>query len=97
MNASAYVRVSSKAQTHAMQRAALEQAAKARGDRITVWYSDKLTGGTMARPGLERLRADACDGKVLRAAALRRNGLTVRQIAVELGVPRATVGRALAA
>jgi len=76
MDAVAYVRVSSKAQTHAMQKAALEQAAKARGDTIATWYSDKLTGATMARPGLERLRADARAGKVRRAYVYRLDRLT---------------------
>jgi DNA invertase Pin-like site-specific DNA recombinase len=76
MDAVAYVRVSSKAQTHAMQKAALEMAAKARGDTVARWYSDKLSGGTMARPGLERLRADARAGKVRRVYVYRLDRLT---------------------
>ena len=76
MQAVAYVRVSSKAQTHAMQKAALEQAAKARSDAIATWYSDKLSGGTMSRPGLERLRADVRAGKVRRCYVYRLDRLT---------------------
>jgi DNA invertase Pin-like site-specific DNA recombinase len=64
MDAVAYVRVSSKAQGLAMQKAAIETAASARGDKIVRWYSDKLSGGTMDRPGLEKLRAEARAGEL---------------------------------
>ena len=40
----AYVRVSSRAQDHATQRAAIEQAATARGDAIGAWYAEKVSG-----------------------------------------------------
>src|SRR5436309_1620217 len=59
-----------------MQKAALALAAKARGDTIATWYGDKLTGGTMARPGLERLRTDARAGKVRRCYVYRLDRLT---------------------
>lgn len=42
----AYVRVSSKAQTLAMQRDAIEREARARGDRITTWYCEKESAPT---------------------------------------------------
>jgi len=66
MNAVAYLRVSSQAQDLAMQRAAAERASAARGDTITKFYSEKRSGKTIARPELDRLRADA------RAGAFRR-------------------------
>jgi DNA invertase Pin-like site-specific DNA recombinase len=62
----AYLRVSSRAQDAASQRAAIERAAVARGDEITVWYSEKRSGKTLARPELDRVRAE------VRAGALRR-------------------------
>ena len=66
MNATAYVRVSSKSQDIAMQRHAIERAATARGDVITAWYEEKASAKTMKRPELERLRADARAGHVKR-------------------------------
>ncbi|MBI5544801.1 MAG: recombinase family protein, partial [Deltaproteobacteria bacterium] len=45
--AAAYVRVSSKAQDHATQRAAIDRAASARGDTITEWFAEKLSGKTL--------------------------------------------------
>jgi DNA invertase Pin-like site-specific DNA recombinase len=63
-----------------MQRSAIERAAKARGDRITRWYAEKRTAKTMARPGLERLRAEARGGHlrklyVFRLDRLSRSGI----------------------
>ena len=49
MNAAAYVRVSSKAQDDATQRSAIERAARARGDAIADWRSEKRGARTMAR------------------------------------------------
>jgi DNA invertase Pin-like site-specific DNA recombinase len=76
MDAVAYVRVSSKAQSHSMQKAAIELAAKARGDQVVRWYADKPTGGTLAREGLERLRADARAGKLGKVYVYRLDRLT---------------------
>lgn len=76
MDAVAYVRVSSKAQDYKSQRAAIERAAKARGDQVTLWYSEKLSGCTVARPELERLRRDARAGEVRRAYVYRLDRLT---------------------
>jgi DNA invertase Pin-like site-specific DNA recombinase len=64
VNAAAYVRVSSKAQTHDMQRHAIEQAARQRGDTIGEWYAERMSGKTLDRPELARLRADARLGKI---------------------------------
>lgn len=61
-----YLRVSSRAQDAASQRAAIERAAAARGDTIGTWYSEKRSGKTLARPELDRVRAE------VRAGALRR-------------------------
>lgn len=58
-SASAYVRVSSRAQDYATQRAAIERAAAARGDVIAHWYAEKRSAKTTARPELQRLRGDA--------------------------------------
>jgi DNA invertase Pin-like site-specific DNA recombinase len=76
MDAVAYVRVSSKAQGLVMQKAAIEKAASARGDKIVRWYSDKLSGGTMTRPGLEKLRAEARAGELARLYVYRLDRLT---------------------
>jgi DNA invertase Pin-like site-specific DNA recombinase len=76
MNASAYIRISSKGQDHAMQRHAIERAAQARGDKIRTWYSDKMTGGVLVRPGLDRLRADARAGLLRRLYLFKLDRLT---------------------
>src|SRR5713101_4243967 len=60
----AYVRVSSKSQDHAMQQHAVQRAAAARGDVVGKWYSEKRSGKVLARPELDRLRADARAGTV---------------------------------
>ena len=86
MEAVGYVRVSSKAQGHATQRAEIERAARARRDRVVRWYSEKLSGGTMARPVLERLRHDVRAGKVRRLYLYRLDRLTRTGIADTLQV-----------
>lgn len=60
----AYIRVSSRAQDHSTQRAAIERVAGARGDSITTWYAEKRSAKTLAREELQRLRADARMGSV---------------------------------
>lgn len=65
MEATAYLRVSSKAQDVKTQRHAIERAAAARGDTI-VEYEEKKSAKTMKRPELERLLADVRAGKVRR-------------------------------
>lgn len=86
MDAIAYVRVSSKAQGLAMQKAAIEKAAGARGDEIVRWYSDKMSGGTMDRPGLEKLRAEARAGEHAKLYVYRLDRLTRSGIRDTLGV-----------
>jgi DNA invertase Pin-like site-specific DNA recombinase len=72
----AYLRVSSRAQDHATQRAAIERAAEARGDQITVWYAEKKSAGTLARPELDRLRAAARTGDIVKLYLFRLDRLT---------------------
>ena len=75
MRAAAYIRVSSKSQTLDMQRAAIERAAKARRDTIAEWFSDKQSARTLSRPGLERLRQAAREGRVPRLYVYRLDRL----------------------
>jgi DNA invertase Pin-like site-specific DNA recombinase len=58
-----YVRVSSKQQDTASQKADLERWAAGQDSPVD-WYSDKFTGKTMDRPGMNRLLADIRAGKV---------------------------------
>jgi DNA invertase Pin-like site-specific DNA recombinase len=76
VDATAYVRVSSKAQDHASQRAAIERAAAARGDEVTSWFGDKMSGKTLGRPELDRLRAAVRAGEVRRLYVYRLDRLT---------------------
>jgi len=76
MDATAYLRVSSRAQDYATQRSAIERAATARGDTITDWRAEKRSGKTLARPELDRLRADARAGHVRRLYVFKLDRLT---------------------
>lgn len=76
MNVAAYLRVSSKAQDLGMQRAAIERAAAARGDVVTRWYAEKRSAKVLARPELDRLRADARAGHIKRLYMFRLDRLT---------------------
>ncbi|MCC6807833.1 MAG: recombinase family protein [Deltaproteobacteria bacterium] len=71
-----YMRISSKSQESATQRAAIERAAAARGDTITSWYDEKMSGKTLARPELQRLRADVRAGIVSKIYVYRLDRLT---------------------
>jgi len=75
MDATAYVRVSSRSQDAAMQRHAVERAASARGDRVAAWYSEKRSAKRTDRPELARLRADARAGLVRRLYVYRLDRL----------------------
>jgi DNA invertase Pin-like site-specific DNA recombinase len=75
LRAAAYIRVSSKSQTLDMQRVAIERAARARRDTISDWFSDKLSARTLSRPGLERLRQAAREGRVPRLYVYRLDRL----------------------
>ncbi len=72
----AYLRVSSRAQDHAMQRASIERAATARGEAIMDWYAEKRSGKALARPELDRLRADARGGAVAKLYVFKLDRLT---------------------
>lgn len=72
----AYIRVSSRAQDHAMQRRAIERAAAARGDEIAIWYAEKQSAKTTARAELQRLREDARAGHLGRLYVFRLDRLT---------------------
>lgn len=63
MRAAAYLRVSTAEQTHDSQRAEVEAAAVARGDRIARWYVDTVTGRVVRRPALDELRRDVAAGR----------------------------------
>lgn len=80
MNAAAYCRVSSASQSQRMQIDAITKSARARGDKVTQWYSDKVSGASL-RPELERLRNDARAGKVRRLYVYRLDRLSRRGIA----------------
>jgi DNA invertase Pin-like site-specific DNA recombinase len=75
MEAAAYYRVSSKAQDLAMQRLAVERAARARGDTVVAVYSEKQSAKTINRPELDRLRADARAGNLRRLYVYRLDRL----------------------
>ena len=72
----AYLRVSSRAQDAASQRSAIDRAAAARGDTISVWYSEKRSGKTLARPELDHVRAEARAGALRRVYIYRLDRLT---------------------
>ena len=59
-----------------MQRLAIERAAAARGETITAWYTEKMSGKTVARPELDRLRADARAGAIGKLYLFRLDRLT---------------------
>src|SRR5438132_13313335 len=64
MRVAAYCRVSSRAQDLSMQRHAIDRAAKARGDVIADWRSEKRSGKLLTRPEIARVRTDARAGAI---------------------------------
>ena len=72
----AYVRVSSATQSVMMQRAAIERASAARGDRIDAWYVETWTGATMRRPEIARVLADVRAGNLRRLYVYRLDRIT---------------------
>jgi DNA invertase Pin-like site-specific DNA recombinase len=60
----AYLRVSSAGQTVRSQRSAIERAAAARGERVTLWVTERASARTLSRPELDRLRQLARGGEV---------------------------------
>lgn len=71
-----YGRVSSRAQDLATQRVAVEKAAAARGDTIETWFTEKMSGRTVARPELDRLRAEVRAGRISKLYLYRLDRLT---------------------
>jgi len=59
-----------------MQSAAIERAAKLRGDQVDRWYSEERSARTIARPELERLRQDARQGLFRKLYVFRLDRLT---------------------
>lgn len=80
-----YARVSSHQQDIRSQVPDLETWAKAH-DAAAAWYKDTFTGTDMARPGLERLLADARAGKINKVCVWRldRLGRTAKGLLVLL-------------
>jgi DNA invertase Pin-like site-specific DNA recombinase len=76
MKVAGYMRVSSRAQDLAMQRAAIHKAAAARGDKVEAWFSEKRSGKLLSRPELDRLRAEVRAGRVKRLYVFRLDRLS---------------------
>ena len=76
MAVAAYLRVSSKSQNFDSQRAALERGAAARGDEIGRWFVEKVSGRSIDRPELAKLRAAARAGDVSTVYVFRLDRLT---------------------
>lgn len=72
----AYVRVSSSSQDLASQSAAIAQAARARGDRLELWFREKVSGRTLDRPVLKQVRAAARRGELRKLYVFRIDRLT---------------------
>lgn len=74
-----YVRVSHRDQTHASQLPDLERWAEAHDEPVK-WFTDKFTGKTMNRPGMDKLLEAFRAGKICRIVVWRldRLGRTTR-------------------
>jgi DNA invertase Pin-like site-specific DNA recombinase len=83
-SAAAYLRVSTTQQDWKLQRAAVERAAAARGDRIPkrLWFEEKKSGRNIDRPVLQKIRA----GNVGRLYVFRIDRLTRSGIRDTLGL-----------
>ncbi len=86
MRAAAYIRVSSKTQTFATQKAAIIQAAEARGDEIVHFYEEKRSGNSLDRPKLAELQWDARAGAWVKIYVFRIDRLTRRGIRDTLAI-----------
>jgi DNA invertase Pin-like site-specific DNA recombinase len=76
MQSAGYVRVSSGSQDNAMQRDAIEVAARARQHTIGRWYADTISGSLTRRPELDALRRDVHAGHVRRVYVWRLDRLS---------------------
>lgn len=72
----AYIRVSSPSQSYATQRHSIDQAARARKDRIGWWFAEKQSGRTLKRPVLDEVRAAARRGELSKLYVYRVDRLT---------------------
>lgn len=82
----AYVRVSSRGQSDAMQRDAIAQVAHARNDVVSCWYAEQASGRTIDRPELGRVRERARRGELARLYVWRIDRLTRSGIRDTLGL-----------
>jgi DNA invertase Pin-like site-specific DNA recombinase len=71
----AYIRVSSKGQSLAMQRHAIGRVATQRGHKVTRWYAERVSTRN-ERPELVRLRSDIRGGRVQTLYVYRLDRLT---------------------
>lgn len=76
MRAAAYVRVSSDSQDLESQRLAISRAAKARGDTIVEWFSEKRSASTLERDQLDSLRRAVQQGRYQKVYVFRIDRLT---------------------
>jgi DNA invertase Pin-like site-specific DNA recombinase len=72
----AYLRVSSRGQNVETQRAAILRAAKARGERVAEWFSEKQSSKALLRPELERLKVAARAGEIAKLYVYRLDRLS---------------------
>lgn len=87
-SAAAYLRVSTTQQDWALQRSAVLQASRARGDRIPkeLWFEEKKSGKNLERAELQKLRALVRAGAVRRIYVFRIDRLTRSGIRDTLGL-----------
>jgi len=93
MSVVAYVRVSTKSQDGKTQRAAIERAARARGDKIAQWYFEKKGGETLDRAQLSQLRADAREAKFSKLYVYRLDRLSRGDIVDQIKIVNELVAR----
>lgn len=81
-----YLRVSSATQSLEMQRSAITRLAKAREDNVDVWYSEKMSGGSLNRPVMDEIRRLARQGYIRKLYFYRLDRLTRTGIADTLNL-----------
>jgi DNA invertase Pin-like site-specific DNA recombinase len=76
--AAAYLRVSTRQQDWELQRREIERAARARGDQVAkrLWFEEKVSGRSIDRPVLTKLRGAVREGHVRRIYVWRIDRLT---------------------
>lgn len=85
----AYLRVSTAQQSEALQREAIQRAAAARGERVDLWFAEKVGGKAWKRPELDAVRVLARRGElsavwVFRLDRLARGALFLLNVVSEL-------------